>query len=77
MPQDVEARVRQRLASAMGRRPTRSPRGSGLRTSVIKWLILAVLVLTATWVVRRNVLPVVRAAWERAHCFVDPPKGKR
>jgi hypothetical protein len=77
MPQDVEARILQRLASATGRRPSRSPRGIGRRASVLKWLILAVLVLTATWVVRRNVLPVLRAAWERAHCFVDPPKGKR
>jgi hypothetical protein len=76
MPPEVEARIRQRLRSEAQRRPSVRPRRRARRVSYAQVALLIVLLAAAAWVVRRNVLPVLRAAWERAHCLVDSAPGK-
>src|SRR5258708_7318784 len=77
MPSDVEAHIRQRLLAETGRRPSTPARGGKRRALPVQWMILAVLLLTAAWVVRQEVMPALRAAWERAHCLVEPTKEKQ
>ena len=72
MPPDVEARVRQRLQAQTQRHPLAKPRRSLLHASYGQLALLLALLLVAGWVLRHEVAPVLRAAWERAHCLVDP-----
>ena len=73
MPELMEARVRRRIRSEMFREPRRSER---IHLPPLAWklIALAALLVAAGLVFRSQVTPVLRAAWERAHCLVDPPE---
>ncbi len=75
MPPGVEERIRRRLAAGgpYRRAPARRVHRIG---SLHQWIVLAMLVIIAAWTVRLQVLPVLRAAWERAHCLVEPRKDR-
>ena len=75
MPSEVEARIRERL-KAEALRPRGRARRFMKRGSRGQFLLLLSLLLTAGWVLRHEVAPVLRSAWERAHCLVDPGAKK-
>ena len=77
MPAAVEARIRRRLAAEALRHPPGRARRFARRGSYGQWVLLLALLLTASWVLRHTVAPVLRAAWERAHCLVETPPRKR
>ncbi|HZT42475.1 MAG TPA: hypothetical protein VFA07_09795 [Chthonomonadaceae bacterium] len=76
MPAEVEARLRQRLWEESLRRPSVRRLRSARHVSLAQVALLAVLLATAAWVVRHSVMPVLRSAWERVHCLVDPSQAK-
>ena len=77
MPAEVEGRIRQRLRGEALRHPSVRRLRPARRVSFAQIALLFVLLATAAWVVRNNVMPVLRAVWERAHCLVDSSQGKR
>jgi hypothetical protein len=76
MPSEVEARIRKRLRTESLRRPPGKTRRFTQRGSYGQLMLLLTLLLTAGWVLRHDVAPVLRAAWERAHCLIDPGAKK-
>jgi hypothetical protein len=73
MPEEVESRVRRRLQSEMLAKPAdRMLR----RASAWQLALLLSLLAAAGWVFRSQVAPVLRDAWERAHCLIDPSAKK-
>lgn len=77
MPSAVEARIRKRLIAEALRHPPGKPRPFGRRGGYGQLMLLVALLLTAGWVLRQHVAPVFQAAWERAHCLVDPTVRKQ
>jgi hypothetical protein len=72
MPAEVEARVRRRLVAAMAGPTPKPGRRIIKRASYGQLALLAVLLLTAGWVVRSRIMPTLRAIWERAQCLIVP-----
>ena len=77
MPRDVESRIRTRLMGEAAerpaaRRPAVKPWRFVARPSLVQLALLLVLAGAACWVLRSEVAPVLRAAWERAHCLIEP-----
>lgn len=70
IPVEVEARIRRRLQTEATRPPSKVRR-FGQRVSPGQLALLLVLLLLAGWVVCHEVVPVLRDAWERAHCPPD------
>jgi hypothetical protein len=65
MPADVEARVRRRLASERAKPAAPSWRRYLWRGSYAQLALLVVLLAMASWVMARQVYPVLVSAWER------------
>ncbi len=76
MPSEVEARIRMRLRAELPRHRPGKTRRLARRGPYGQLLLLLALLLTAGWVVRHQVTPVLQAAWERVHCVVDPGARK-
>ena len=76
MPEDVEARVRRRLAAHSPSPARRVAPRMFLRASYAQLALLLALLLVAGWVIRDRVMPTMRSLWERAHCLIDPSAGK-
>ena len=76
MPAAVEARIRQRLR-AEAAKSTHSAARRILQSGVaVQLFVLFALLLVAGWVFRQQVAPVMRQAWERTHCWLDPSAKK-
>ena len=73
MPEEVESRVRRRLQAEMA-----VSRANKFLRRAPAWqlVVLLSLLIAAGWVFRAQVAPVLREAWERAHCLVDPSAKK-
>ncbi len=76
MPAAVEARIRQRLRSGAANSNHSAARRILQSGTAIQLVVLFALLLVAGWVFRQQVAPVMRQAWERAHCWVDPSARK-
>ena len=74
MPADVEARVRHRVFERP--EPASNKGRLTLRASYAQLIVLLVLLVAAGYVFKSSVGPVLRSAWERAHCLVDPGAKK-
>src|SRR5262249_32509010 len=75
MPAAMEGRILRRIRPASLSRASRPYRQTLSSAMAIQIVILFALMTMAGWVLRSQVAPVFRLAWERAHCLVDPNVG--